>query len=128
MSSFQKLAPANQQEEASPSSSLQFVPEGASSKARVDSSSGDAGGATSQDAGGDDSHDNGGDRRQTRKRRAPGSVSQMACNPCRQARQRVSIQKIRYSGTANFEFSFALIMACFTQCVNRLTHACWIFY
>ena len=86
MSSFRSLASSAQQDDSSTPSSSKLTGE----STNVSSGNNDGGGVNSggsdprgSDAGGDGSNVN------PRKRRTAGSVSQMACSPCRQARQRV---------------------------------------
>ena len=86
MSAFRSLAPSTQQDDSStPSSSSKVTGESTTAS----SGNNDGGGVNS---GGSDRResDAGADgNANTRKRRTAGSVSQMACSPCRQARQRV---------------------------------------
>lgn len=85
MSAFRALAPSALQDESSASSPAKLTP--------TDSvSGGNSGGGATHGGVGEDGGGNagsGGDGGQ-RKRRAAGSVSQMACTLCRAARQRVS--------------------------------------
>ena len=83
MSAFRSLAPSNQQAESSFPSSARFADgtsTGGASPATSRGTSGAAGGGGGSGSGGDVPQ---------RKRRTAGSVSTMACTPCRSARQKV---------------------------------------
>ena len=85
MSALRAIAPSANQDESSSSSPAKFTPPESNSglisgATGLPSGSGEAAGGRDPGSGGD-----GGQR----KRRATGSVSQMACTPCRTARQRV---------------------------------------
>ena len=89
--------------EQSPAGRAEGSGETSSSKPTSESTSGGASrfnrefsGDTSQDAAGASS--GAGDIGKGRKRRAVGSVSLMACTPCRQARQKVSINRVEEGG------------------------------
>lgn len=82
MSTFRSLAPSNQQVESSSSSSAKLNNDSSNDGATPATSvgvSGAAGGGGGSGSGGDVPH---------RKRRTAGSVSTMACTPCRTARQK----------------------------------------
>ena len=94
MSAFRSLAPSTQQDDSSTPSSSKVTGESTNaSSGNNDGGGGNGGGSDRResDAGADGNAN-------PRKRRTAGSVSQMACSPCRQARQRVrSLALIQHS-------------------------------
>ncbi len=110
MSGFRFLASTNQQDESSALSPFQFTSDSASGG--QGGSRGDVSG-TGGGSGWGSSATSGWEVPQNRRRRTAGSVSLMACTPCRQARQRVSIYKIStFLGNIHACISFVGIDEC----------------
>jgi len=88
MSNYREMAPSMLPEDSTPSSPGKFAEDGPTTSGDAGGLGGDGHPGTSKDAG--EGSGNGGDSSKNRKRRPAGSVSVMACTPCRQARQKVS--------------------------------------